>query len=157
MLLFLGLLHPSEQPNVINTSKLPRAERSLQFPSDDHEESDSQHRILGLIRKKRAGWFIPWRGNTHTNTVTKMEMSFLVHLWNSFWINELDWGNMTNWTMLSACCWIIGKVMNFKGVKNSKGHSIINGQYIILLFFPLWWMLGIKLFKDYHGNIVIFF
>ena len=52
MLLPLRVLHPSEQPNVFNTSKLLWTERFLVFPSNDHERNENQDRILGLIKEK---------------------------------------------------------------------------------------------------------
>lgn len=142
------VLHPSEQPKVFNPSKLLWTERFLEFPSNNHERSESRHGILGLIKEKKkgeqAGRF--HEKETHTRThreretahtctekererVNKMETSFLTHLWNSFWINELGWAIMTVWCMFSGCCWLIGKVMNSERVKNSKRHGIINGQH----------------------------
>lgn len=75
MLLPLRVLHPSEQPNVFNTSKLLWTERFLEFPSNDHERYESQHRILGLIKGKKqgeqAGRFHEEETHTHIHTRTE--------------------------------------------------------------------------------------
>lgn len=72
MLLPRRVLHPSEQPKVFNTSKLLWTERFLEFPSNNHERSESRHGILGLIKEKKkgeqAGRFHEKETHTHAHT-----------------------------------------------------------------------------------------